>query len=142
MKRKKTPDPFQFVYNASKSIIQKGNNDKIPIFLKVGDRVIYYDRNTINPDTGEVCRALCQVIHVAQDYMGSGMIFYTLKCYDESFNNMDDPQTLPGQKFMAMVACIETEKFVPWQPAEDDYDRLIGYEEFCTYIQNNEQQQK
>lgn len=139
--KKKTPNPFQFVYNASKSVIQKGN-DKTPINLKIGDLVTYYDRNTINPDSGEVCKALCQVIHVAQDFMGYGILFYTLKCYDESFNKMEDPQTLPGQKFMAIVSYIETEKFVPWQPAEDDYDRLIGYEEFCTAMQNHEEQQQ
>ncbi len=62
--RKKTPNPFQFVYNASKSVIQKGN-DKTPINLKVGDLVTYYDRNTINPNSGEVCKALCKVIHIA-----------------------------------------------------------------------------
>lgn len=140
--RKKTsPNPFEFVYNASKSVVQKGN-DRTPIRLKVGDLVTYYDRNTINPDTGEVLRALCQVIHIAQDFMGYGILFYTLKCYDESFNKMEDPHTLPGQKFMAIVSYIETEKFVPWQPAEDDYDRLIGYEEFCTYMQNLEEQQQ
>lgn len=130
-------NPHQFVRNASKSVIQKGN-DRTPIMLKKGDLVTYYDRNTINPYTGETCKALCEVINVMQDYMGCGFLFYTLKCYDESYNTEEDPQTLPGQKFMAIVSYMESEKVVPWQPSDDDFERLIGFEEYCALM--NKQQ--
>lgn len=131
------PNPFEFVYNAQKSVVQTGPA-KIPTSLKVGDLVTYYDRNTINPFSGEVLRALCYVAAVTQDHVGYGIKFYILKCYDDTYNTLEDPTVLPG-KFMGIVSFLETNKFVPWKPAEDDYDKLIGYEQFCTVMQNMNQ---
>ena len=106
-------------------------SDKIE--LEIGSNVTYYDRSMINPDTGVVMRALCRVEAITQDSFGEGVIFYHLRCYDETYNRLVDEEILPVP-YMASVASVELGKFVPWVPREDDYDNLIGYPEYIRSI--------